>query len=187
MSEPSAVTLEQLAAAVAALTHVNHRGLAIIYTAWLDELLLETLKDAVIEHDGPQKLVTDSSFAQRIELAFGLGLLSAEEYRELTLIRKIRNDFAHKGLELSFGTPPIKERCAELRDHPRIGPSQKTDSADLLGSNGAKFFRSVMFLSAVLIARRRDSAFRRPAIPPSMTPDDILPAERSEEPGGSMR
>ncbi len=47
-------------------------------------------------------------------MAYYLGLISPACRRDLDIIRKIRNDFAHK-LEIdSFGVESIRNRCREL-------------------------------------------------------------------------
>jgi hypothetical protein len=55
-----------------------------------------------------------SSLSNKIELALAFGLISQLEYRNLTLIRRIRNEFAHKIGELSFDSSAISNRCTEL-------------------------------------------------------------------------
>lgn len=51
------------------------------------------------------------TFAAKIELSYYLGHISSEEFFELNLIRKIRNDFAHAiNHNLTFGTSPVVDR-----------------------------------------------------------------------------
>ena len=52
-------------------------------------------------------------FSTRILLAFGLGLISEREYRELEVIRKIRNEFAHS-IDITFNHPSVSSRCKLL-------------------------------------------------------------------------
>jgi mannitol operon repressor len=54
------------------------------------------------------------TLSARISLAYALGLISEDEYHNLTLIRRIRNDFAHD-LDVSFGSQSVLSRCANLR------------------------------------------------------------------------
>jgi len=60
------------------------------------------------------------TFSARIDAAYCLGLLSKDENRDLHLIRKIRNDFAHKLIDMSFESQEIASRCRELKGA-RIG------------------------------------------------------------------
>ena len=85
------------------------RGTAIIATAYLDERLKEvilaklsqsgldmkfqekTVRDRLLGGSGPLQ-----SFSARIDFAAALGFLGPQAHRDAHLIRKIRNDFAHK-------------------------------------------------------------------------------------------
>ena len=55
-----------------------------------------------------------SSFSARIDLAYRMGLISAKMHRELHLIRKIRNDFAHDVLDCNFENVGTKDRIRKL-------------------------------------------------------------------------
>jgi len=55
------------------------------------------------------------TFASRIDLAFALGLINEHEHAECHLIRKIRNEFAHRGVGLSFGDQKISALCDRLK------------------------------------------------------------------------
>jgi hypothetical protein len=71
-----------------------------------------------------------SSFGVRIELAFLLGLISASERRQLDIIRKIRNDFAHTvnlvsfaESRIAFSKSSIADRCRALDITKIVQPS----------------------------------------------------------------
>jgi len=54
-------------------------------------------------------------FASRIEMAFALGWIDEETRKDLTLLRKIRNDFAHDDdYTLSFAQQSCSDRLAGL-------------------------------------------------------------------------
>lgn len=55
-----------------------------------------------------------SSFDARINLAHRLGLISAKFCRDLHLIRKMRNDVAHKIEQSSFQNESVRNRASEL-------------------------------------------------------------------------
>ena len=92
--------------------------------------------DAVLE-DGNGPLGT---FSSRIEFAYLLGLIGPEARRELNLVRRIRNEFAHDYKPLDFNAERIANRCRELRLHVVV-PDEKPR---------AHFNRSVMGLLAVI-------------------------------------
>ena len=83
-----------------------------------------------------------STFSSRIDFAYLLGLIGPEARRELHIVRKIRNEFAHDYKPLDFSAERIVNRCRELRLHV-ILPDEKPR---------AHFNRSVMGLLAVIHA-----------------------------------
>ncbi len=103
------------------------RALGIVASAHLEYLLQRflslTLKVPTLEAG---KFLFESpnaplgSLSAKIEFARLFQLLSGDETYDLNLIRKIRNEFAHKLIGTSFGTQSIKNRCAELKNA-RIG------------------------------------------------------------------
>jgi mannitol operon repressor len=115
----------------------------------LKEILLAFLIDEREAHDllenrfGPL-----SSLSARTDAAYILGLISADEHHDLTLVRRIRNAFAHD-YQIDFTTPSVKDRCAELRlaagyhdTPPRLAPGQflKTVVALMLRFTNRPFY-----------------------------------------------
>ncbi|MGJ5151823.1 MltR family transcriptional regulator [Bradyrhizobium sp. HKCCYLR1023] len=108
------------------LNNESPRGKVLISTGYLEQVLKEILCAYLIE----DKVVEDlfeggnaplGTFSARAKLAYTLGLISAEEFHDIDLIRKIRNDFAHD-MKASFKVQVIKNRCKLLKhkvpDHP---------------------------------------------------------------------
>ena len=95
------------------------RGMVLISSALLDEHLGEALKARLVEHPDVAKL-TDGfnapfgTFSSRTVGALALGVITTDEYHDLEIIRRIRNDFAHR-IEIGFNEQSIKDRCANLR------------------------------------------------------------------------
>jgi hypothetical protein len=90
---------------------------ASILDACLERLLaarmpqLSSANYATIFGDGPL-----GTFSAKIELAFALNLIGMRAFRELTLIRRIRNEAAHSVGEdnWSFAAAGTADRCREL-------------------------------------------------------------------------
>lgn len=99
-----------------------------------------TLSDALVERDilldnnGPL-----TTFSSRIELSYLLGLIGEQTRRDLNLIRKIRNEFAHTSNPISFETESIRNRCLELH----FDPSEETRTRQ-------KFTRVVLGVLAII-------------------------------------
>ncbi|MEW6668369.1 MAG: hypothetical protein AB1512_24415 [Thermodesulfobacteriota bacterium] len=104
------------------LDHESDRALAIVTSAHLEDLLerllsktLNTLPPEAQEFLFQGANAPLGAFHTKIEVIKRSKLLSDEEVRDLDLIRKIRNEFAHKLIGISFETTGVRDRCAELR------------------------------------------------------------------------
>ena len=87
--------------------------------AYLDSQLDELLRAVFIDDQKVVGALLQSerplgSFSAKIDMAYSLGLLPAEAYRHLHLIRKIRNEFGHRPEPITFNNPEISNRCREL-------------------------------------------------------------------------
>lgn len=97
------------------------RGAALVGAALLDKQLLDLLKSHLLKNKESTELLEGGTaplgtFSARIKANYCLGLITDLEYRELQLIRKIRNEFAHQAHGLSFENERIASLCAQLRD-----------------------------------------------------------------------
>jgi len=94
------------------------RGRVLIAAGYLDELLKRVLlgfmrdvkeaEDVVDGHNAPL-----GTLSARTTACFALGLIDEDELRELTLIRRIRNELAHNP-KASFADSEIVNRCRQL-------------------------------------------------------------------------
>ncbi|MBX3361836.1 MAG: hypothetical protein KF912_09500 [Phycisphaeraceae bacterium] len=101
------------------LSHESDRGVVLMAAAHLDDQLKELLSFILVDDVGAQQDLLSSNggcstFSSRIALAYLLGLISKKVYRDLTLIRKIRNDFAHVATPIALADATIANRCREL-------------------------------------------------------------------------
>jgi hypothetical protein len=101
------------------LTPETDRGCALMAAAFLDERLMDLLKANLVNDDRMSQKVFDSSgplgsFSSRIDMAYLMGLIPKNALRDLHLLRKIRNNFAHVSDKLTFETPEISDRCGLL-------------------------------------------------------------------------
>jgi len=95
------------------------RGCALTAAAYLDHELGKLLKKVLIQDEPLHKELFEgygplASFSSRIDLAYGLGYLAPLERRDLHLIRKIRNTFAHRTGNVTFDDSEISSRCQQL-------------------------------------------------------------------------
>lgn len=101
------------------LDGASDRAAAVVAGAVFDEILHELLLAAMVKDTSSEKELFSGSgalatFSAKIEVAFRMGLISKGERKHLTLIRRVRNDFAHRLSGVSFAASPVKERIREL-------------------------------------------------------------------------
>jgi DNA-binding MltR family transcriptional regulator len=105
--------------ALARFTRQADRGTALIATAWVDDCLKACVRaffrpDNRVANDMLQPEGALGTFASRIKLAYLLDIIDPTAYRDLELLRRIRNEFAHRRSDLRFSSAPIKDRCREF-------------------------------------------------------------------------
>ena len=118
------------------------RGKIILGAAFLDEQLHQMLAnffideteetEALIANDGNETPL--SSFSARTQSAYCLGLISKDERDDLVLIRRIRNECAHRLHDLTYDDAFIEKWCRELtipRKILRTSPEVKKRFGDL--------------------------------------------------------
>ena len=133
------------------------RGAVIISGVVLAELLGKTLENFLTDHKDVKKLLYGGvsaplgTFSARILMAFGLRLIDDKEYRNLQIVRSIRNHFAHN-LHASFDDPKVVDLCKEL-DASGIRPRSTTTPATK--------FNAVVTLTAVLLTKSPGAAVGR--------------------------
>jgi len=100
----------------------SDRALAIVAAAYLDHLLRRWITQELGLDARPEAAMFLfegfnaglATFSSRIHMAKHLGLLSEEDARDLTLVRRVRNEFAHSFTGVSFQSQGIADRCWEL-------------------------------------------------------------------------
>jgi DNA-binding MltR family transcriptional regulator len=136
----------------------SDRALAIVSAAELDNDLRELISSFLIVEN---KIVSDlfgnykplGPFGSKIQMAYCLGLISELEYNNLTIIQKVRNDFAHR-LGLDFASDPIRNRCANIKFDFDQPPYPAFDLSDFGFDTSRDWFTAaVFFLRARVKAR----------------------------------
>jgi mannitol operon repressor len=120
-SEPE---IEELGLFLSKLNKESDRGAVLISGTMLDERLESILNSFLLKHKSSEELLHGfnaplGTFSARIAACLSLGLIQTNEYDELNLIRKIRNEFAHTWDNTSFETGKVKDLCSRL---PWLGP-----------------------------------------------------------------
>jgi hypothetical protein len=100
------------------LRHESERGAVLISCAYLDDLLHKTLAAYFMHPPEAKKLLEGfnaplGTFSSRTTAAFCCGLITADEFKEINILRTIRNKFAHS-MSASFTDQSISDLCANL-------------------------------------------------------------------------
>ena len=120
MSESRAVADEWLEAVHREFARESDRGAALVVAAMLDDTLGRLLEKRLQRPLSQGQSLLEGyqaplgSLAARIDAALGVELISRSMARDLHLIRKIRNDFAHEPRGRSFESEEIRSRVREL-------------------------------------------------------------------------
>jgi len=95
------------------LTNNSDRGIVLVCASVIEELLenliKKVLKDSpTIEKDLFKGNAPLSNFDAKLKLSFYLGLITEEEKRNISIMQRIRNKFAHQVIDISFNNIDIK-------------------------------------------------------------------------------
>ena len=98
----------------------SDRGVILVSSAMLEEALRELLVTFLAPNPSSSDSLFDGanaplqSYSAKIDAAYRVGLLSDRFSRDLHLIRKIRNDVAHRPASCDFSDTSIRDRIAAL-------------------------------------------------------------------------
>lgn len=163
----------------------SDRGLALVGASVIDDKLRATLKSFLVDCKAGSRLLDEPSaplatLSTRIDACLSLGLIDQFEYDEVTLIRKVRNAFAHGLHGTSFQTEPIPGLCSTLKSPLPIGAGYPTASPRF------RYMNSVISIVTRLYYRPEWVALERRVIKAWMTPDQVgwRSVEESQPPEG---
>lgn len=118
------------------------RGAAILAGSMLDQKLKDILYGFLIDCKQSKDLLDGynapiGTFSSRLNLSFALGLISKFEFDECSLVRKIRNEFAHKfELAFSFADKKVSSICQNFQAGTPGDRKDFTDKPRFLFING---------------------------------------------------
>lgn len=102
------------------LMQESERGSAIVTAALMDNALKELLQAKLVPSPTKKDTLFDGfysplgNFSAKIDFAYRIGTIGQNMKSSLHLIRKIRNDFAHSTLNISFESASVQDRIKEL-------------------------------------------------------------------------
>lgn len=145
--------IEQLGKFLACFNRESDRGAALVAASMIDEQLEQILSAFLIDSSAAKDLVSGfnaplGTFSSRALAAAALGLIQENEFREITLIRKIRNEFGHGWEPITFESENV---AAHARKLPWLGPAE----LEATSGNRARFNGAVAILLTDLMWRVR--------------------------------
>lgn len=110
---------DRLRAFLVASNSETDRGRALIISSLIEEMLEEVIRAFLLENAATKNLfdsanVPLSTLSAKASASRALGLISFEEYRDINIIRKVRNAFAHSVL-CSFDDTKISDWARALK------------------------------------------------------------------------
>lgn len=151
----------------------SDRGAALIAAAHLDSLLHLLIQSFLVDDESEvAKLLGNrdkwncplGTFGARIRAAYCLGLISVDEFHDLRIIQRIRNEFAHELDTVSFNDQPIADRCISLAHY-----CDQPADRHLADEPRSRFLFVTGMLDIGLRSRIRSSANERRAVQPEST------------------
>ena len=126
----------------------SDRGVFIVAAAYLESEL-----DSIIDREFDKRSIPNglrknlfcmsgplSSFYSKITVCYAFGLISKESYRDLSIIRRIRNQVAHSYGDIDLNEEAIDARLNELRCVQRVKKNfGKNDGTEPLSDNKNDF------------------------------------------------
>ena len=131
----------------------SDRGAALVAASLLDEQLRGILQAFFLDSKVSRDLLDVANaplgtFSARISAAYALGLIQKNEFDELNLVRKIRNEYGHKWRGVTFDDALIADLCRSL---PWSGPQDIGDE----NKARARFNFAIIALLTDLLWRER--------------------------------
>ncbi|WP_139225649.1 hypothetical protein [Paracidovorax konjaci] len=136
--KPHSLDLDDYQDMVAMFHSESQRGAAVLAGSYLENFLGTYLESRMVDKSMSDKIFGASgplsSFSQRIDFAHAFGFLQPKVCRQLHLVRKIRNHFAHHPKEASFSASPAKDWVTNLA----ANPPRDSESAGLFAPDDGR-------------------------------------------------
>lgn len=98
----------------------SDRGSVLMAAAYIEDKITQLLETYMVQNKKIQEKIFDgngalATFSSKIDISFLLGLIPKKIYNDLSILRKLRNDFAHNAKPITFQTDYIRNRCKALK------------------------------------------------------------------------
>lgn len=135
----------------------SDRSAAILASSFLDNCLEQFLTERLADHSIKERMFKGygplATFSARSDIALLVGLLPEHIYRDLAIIRKIRNLFAHAAEPLTFDDTKVRDLANNLL--PARGFPKSDGTTRVISGARNQFFASITW-SLLHIQTERD-------------------------------
>jgi DNA-binding MltR family transcriptional regulator len=102
----------------------SDRGIVLIFSEYINELLRRILAFEAYKKTKSRSVVDDlfndsrplGTFSSRLLSAHAFGVINKKPYLTISIMRKIRNVFAHENTLIDLSSPKLKNLISELRN-----------------------------------------------------------------------
>lgn len=134
----------------------------VVGAAFLDTALKTLLSEKFFKSFNSSRTITAKllddggalgSFSARADLTYCLDLVTKPRYQDLCLVMEIRNQFAHKHLQLAFDDSTVREMCGRLNEWKVVLHGEQEDTtSELTPKELTTKARNQFNLSVVLLS-----------------------------------
>lgn len=152
--------IEDISRFLGELQAETDRGLALVAASVLDDKLRGVLATFFVESSVVSRLLDSGNaplgtLSARADACLALGLINSFEHEEITLIRKVRNEFAHGLHGTNFQTERIRGYCSSLKSDLPEGAGHPTSDARFRFINSVVSLLTSLYYRPECVARER--------------------------------
>ena len=148
----------------------SDRGAAVLAGGFVENFLGVYLKSFVVDEkvgrDVFDAMGPLSSFSQRTAMARAFGYITRRQYDDLTLVRQIRNHFAHHPLESTFATPKVATMCVKLGEY-QVAQAESAAQLEAQINRTAYLFSCITFCGQAHLRMEKRASINSAAEPKS--------------------
>jgi hypothetical protein len=143
------------------LNNESDRGCVMVACSYLDELLRRILLAFLMDVPTSVSLVEGfnaplGNISTRAAAVYSLGLISDREFREINILRRVRNSFAH-GVHVSFDRQDLKALCQNLTMSARGSGPKDDDTRGLYATSAVCLILNLTNRPAYVARQQRES------------------------------